>query len=36
MTLRAALDDELIHPGQLLLLCGFGAGMSWGSALVRW
>jgi 3-oxoacyl-[acyl-carrier-protein] synthase III len=36
MTLRAALDDDLIRPGQLLLLCGFGAGMSWGSALVRW
>jgi 3-oxoacyl-[acyl-carrier-protein] synthase-3 len=35
-TLRAALDDELIRPGQLLLLCGFGAGLSWGSALVRW
>jgi len=35
-TLRAALDDDLIRPGQLLLLCGFGAGMSWGSALVRW
>jgi len=36
MTLRAALDERLIEPGQLLLLCGFGAGMSWGSALVRW
>ncbi len=35
-TLRAALDDDLIRPGQLLLLCGFGAGLSWGSALVRW
>jgi 3-oxoacyl-[acyl-carrier-protein] synthase III len=36
MTLRAALDDHLIQPGQLVLLCGFGAGLSWGSALVRW
>jgi 3-oxoacyl-[acyl-carrier-protein] synthase III len=36
ITLRAALDDELIRPGQLVLLCGFGAGLSWGSALVRW
>lgn len=35
-TLRAALDDDLIRPGQLVLLCGFGAGLSWGSALVRW
>jgi 3-oxoacyl-[acyl-carrier-protein] synthase III len=35
-TLRAALDNNLIQSGQLLLLCGFGAGLSWGSALVRW
>jgi 3-oxoacyl-[acyl-carrier-protein] synthase-3 len=36
MALRATLDDGLIRPGQLVLLCGFGAGLSWGSALVRW
>jgi 3-oxoacyl-[acyl-carrier-protein] synthase-3 len=36
IALRAAMDDGLIRPGQLLLLCGFGAGLSWGSALVRW
>jgi 3-oxoacyl-[acyl-carrier-protein] synthase III len=36
VTLRAALDEELIRPRQMILLCGFGAGMSWGSALVRW
>jgi 3-oxoacyl-[acyl-carrier-protein] synthase III len=36
ITLRAAMDDGLIRPGQMLLLCGFGAGLSWGSALVRW
>ncbi len=35
-TLTAALDQHLIEPGQLLLLCGFGAGLSWGSALVKW
>jgi 3-oxoacyl-[acyl-carrier-protein] synthase-3 len=35
-TLRAALDRSQIRSGQLLLLCGFGAGLSWGSALVRW
>jgi 3-oxoacyl-[acyl-carrier-protein] synthase-3 len=36
VALRAAMDSELIKPGQLVLLCGFGAGLSWGSALVRW
>lgn len=36
IALRAALDETLIRPGQLLLLCAFGAGLSWGSALVRW
>src|SRR5262245_52959487 len=36
IALKAALDEGLIRPGQLLLLCGFGAGLSWGSALVRW
>lgn len=25
-----------IAPGDLVLLCGFGAGLSWGTALVRW
>lgn len=36
MALRAALDEGRIVPGRLLLLCGFGAGLSWGSALLRW
>jgi 3-oxoacyl-[acyl-carrier-protein] synthase-3 len=36
IALRAAMDGELIKPGQIVLLCGFGAGLSWGSALVRW
>ena len=36
MTLRAALDERRIQPDHLVLLCGFGAGLSWGSALVRW
>lgn len=34
------LDDSLakgrIKSGDLVLFCGFGAGMTWGSALVRW
>jgi 3-oxoacyl-[acyl-carrier-protein] synthase III len=36
ITLRAALDDGRIRPGDLVLLSGFGSGLSWGSALVRW
>lgn len=36
MTLRAAFDERRIQPDHLVLLCGFGAGLSWGSALVRW
>lgn len=35
-----ALDDAVGHgrvqPGDLVLLVGFGAGMSWASALLRW
>lgn len=35
-----ALDDALHHnriqPGKLVLFVGFGAGMTWASALVRW
>ena len=31
-----ALDRGRIAPGDLVLLVGFGAGMSWASALIRW
>jgi 3-oxoacyl-[acyl-carrier-protein] synthase-3 len=36
MALRAALDDGRICAGQRVLLCGFGAGLSWGTALLTW
>ena len=36
ITLQAAVEDGLIRPGHLVLLCGFGAGLSWGSVLLRW
>jgi len=36
LVLHDALARDLIRPGQLVLLCGFGAGLSWGSALVKW
>jgi len=33
--LTAALDEGRIQPGDRVLLCGFGAGISYGSALVE-
>jgi 3-oxoacyl-[acyl-carrier-protein] synthase-3 len=36
MTLHQAIGEGRLAPGDLLLLCGFGAGLSWGSALMRW
>jgi 3-oxoacyl-[acyl-carrier-protein] synthase-3 len=31
-----AADAGTFHDGDLVLLSGFGAGMTWGSALIRW
>jgi 3-oxoacyl-[acyl-carrier-protein] synthase-3 len=31
-----AVDKGRLSDGDILLLCGFGAGMSWASAVVRW
>lgn len=36
LTLEPAVADGRIQPGQLVLLCGFGVGLSWGSVLLRW
>ena len=36
MTLRQAIEEQRLAPDDIVLLCGFGAGLSWGSALVRW
>jgi 3-oxoacyl-[acyl-carrier-protein] synthase-3 len=36
IALAEAADAGRLHPGDLVLLTGFGAGMSWASALVRW
>jgi 3-oxoacyl-[acyl-carrier-protein] synthase-3 len=36
MALDALVRRGDARDGDLLLLCGFGAGLSWGSALVRW
>jgi len=36
LALDEAARDERIRPGDLVLMCGFGAGLTWGTALVRW
>ena len=35
IALRCALDEGRVRPGDLVVLCGFGVGLSWASALVR-
>jgi 3-oxoacyl-[acyl-carrier-protein] synthase-3 len=36
LALAEAVDAGQIEDGQLVLVSGFGAGMTWGSALLRW
>ncbi len=36
LALAEAADEGRIAPGDLVLLSGFGAGMSWASILLRW
>jgi 3-oxoacyl-[acyl-carrier-protein] synthase-3 len=36
IALAEAADEGRLHDGDLLLLSGFGAGMSWASAVMRW
>ena len=36
LALAEAADEGRLHPGDLVLLAGFGAGMSVASALLRW
>jgi 3-oxoacyl-[acyl-carrier-protein] synthase-3 len=36
IALRQAQDAQRLHPGQKILLVGFGGGYSWGTGLVRW
>lgn len=36
LALAEAADDGRLQPGDLVLLSGFGAGMTWASALLRW
>ncbi len=36
LALAEAAEDGRLHDGDLVLLTGFGAGMAWASALLRW
>jgi 3-oxoacyl-[acyl-carrier-protein] synthase-3 len=36
LALTEAVDDGRVKPGDLVLMSGFGAGMTWGSAVLRW
>lgn len=36
LALVDAIEHGRVHRGDILLLVGFGAGMSWASALIRW
>jgi 3-oxoacyl-[acyl-carrier-protein] synthase-3 len=36
LALDEALSEGRIHAGDLLVLSGFGAGLAWGTALLRW
>jgi 3-oxoacyl-[acyl-carrier-protein] synthase-3 len=36
LALADGSDDGRIEPGKLVLMTGMGAGLTWGSALIRW
>lgn len=36
LALDEAIDEKLIRRGDLILTSGFGAGLTWGSAVIRW
>jgi 3-oxoacyl-[acyl-carrier-protein] synthase III len=36
LAITEAAEDGRLQPGDLVLVSGFGAGMAWASALVRW
>ena len=36
LALREAVEDGRINPGDLVMLLGFGGGLTWGSILVEW
>jgi 3-oxoacyl-[acyl-carrier-protein] synthase-3 len=36
LALSEAVGQDRVHDGQILLVSGFGAGLSWASAVLRW
>ncbi len=36
IALREAIDQGRVHKGDLVLAVAFGAGLTWGSCLIRW
>ncbi len=36
LAMDEAARSGKVQPGDLVLLCGFGAGLAWGTALMRW
>ncbi|MFP4513417.1 MAG: beta-ketoacyl-ACP synthase III [Acidimicrobiales bacterium] len=36
LALADAAEQDRLHPGDLVMLVGFGAGMTWASAIIRW
>lgn len=36
LALDEAVQSGRVQPGDRVLLCGFGAGLAWGTALLRW
>ncbi len=36
LALDEAVRNERIQPGDLVVMCGFGAGLTWGTGLFRW
>jgi 3-oxoacyl-[acyl-carrier-protein] synthase-3 len=36
LALADALADGRLRPGHVVLMTGMGAGLTWGSAVIRW
>jgi 3-oxoacyl-[acyl-carrier-protein] synthase-3 len=36
LALDEAIQEGRVHPNQLMIMSGFGAGLAWGTALIRW
>ena len=36
LALAEAVEEGRVHDGDVVLLSGFGAGMAWASAVLRW